>query len=71
MTALGKFLDRKSISKASIARKTGISRSRLTQLTLHESTKLKASELYLIALAIDVSPNEIAEALYGNLKLKE
>lgn len=71
MTPLGKYFERKSVSKAGISRKTGISRSRLTKLTLHESTKLQASELYLIAKAIDVSPNEIAEALYGDLKLKE
>jgi len=31
---------------------------------------LRAEELYLIALAIDVEPCELLEALYGGLKLK-
>ncbi len=69
MTALGKVLSIKSIKKADVSRKTGISTSRLTELSRSESTKLKAEELYLIALAIDVQPSEILNKVCNHLKL--
>ena len=69
MTRLGLYLTKKSINKAEVARRTGISKSRLSQLSSHETTKLRAEELYLIALAIDVSPCEVLKELCGNLEL--
>lgn len=70
MTRLGLFLARKSINKAEVARRTGISKSRLSQLSLNETTKLNVDELYLIALAIDVDPGEMFKELCKDLKLK-
>lgn len=67
MTELGKYLLRKSIKKADVARKTGISTSRLSELSRNKTTKLRAKELYLIALAIDVNPNEILSEIYSQL----
>lgn len=69
MTNLGKYLTKKSASKAGISRKTGISKSRLSELTLNPSTQLRARELYLIALAIDVDPGDMFKELYQDLKL--
>ena len=69
MTKFGEYLNKKSIKKAEVSRKTGISPSRLSELGLNESTNLKAEELYLIALAIDVNPIEILEVVYKDLKL--
>lgn len=71
MTPLGLYLTKKSINKAEVARKTGISKSRLSQLSSNETTKLRADELYLIALAIDVDPCEILNEVCGNLTLKK
>lgn len=71
MTPLGEYLIQKSVKKADVSRKTGISTSRLTELTRNEKTKLKAEEAYLIALAIDVEPGEILEKVFENLKLKK
>ncbi len=71
MTALGEFLSNKSIKKADVSRKTGISTSRLSELSRNDSTKLKADELFLIALAIDVPPSEILTKVCGHLKLKK
>ena len=51
MTEIGKLLDKKSVNKAEISRRTGISTSRLSELSLKSSTRLTAEELYLIALA--------------------
>jgi len=56
MIKLGLFLTKKYIKKAAISQRTGISTSRLGELTLNDKTKLKSDELYLIALSIDVDP---------------
>lgn len=71
MTNLGLYLAKKSVSKAGISRKTGISKSRISELTLNPTTKLRADELYLIALAIDVDPCEMLNILYRELTLIE
>ncbi len=71
MTFLGKYLTDKSINKAEVSRKTGIAKSRLSQLSTNKSTNLKAEELYLISLAIDANPTEILERIYGHLKLNK
>lgn len=70
MTELGLFLAKKSVNKAAISRRTGISKSRLTQLTSSASTKLRADELYLIGLAIDIDPGEMLNEIFKELKLK-
>lgn len=71
MTKLGMFLNKRAINKAEVARKTGLSTKRLSELSLNENTKLKASELYLIALAIKVNPAELLEEMCSDLKLKD
>ncbi len=70
MTEIGKFLNRKSVNKAEISRKTGIGTSRLSDLSLKNSARLTAEELYLIALAIDVDPSILLEEVCKNLKLE-
>jgi DNA-binding Xre family transcriptional regulator len=70
MTEIGKLLDKKSVNKAEISRKTGISTSRLSELSLKSSTRLTAEELYLIALAIDAEPSTILEEVCKNVKLE-
>ncbi len=70
MTKIGEYLVKKSASKAEIARKTGISKSRLSELSNNPNTNLKATELYLIALALDVDPLEILGFVCEGLKLQ-
>lgn len=70
MTNLGEYLSKKSINKADVSRKTGISPSRLSQLSNNNNTVLKVDELYLIALAIDVPPVDILNKVCCHLKLK-
>ena len=71
MTKLGEYLILKSVNKSEVARKTGLSKPRLSELTLNPSAKLRADELYLIALAIDVNPGDLLETLCGNLELNK
>lgn len=70
MTELGLFLSRKSVNRSDVARKTGISKTRLSELANNASTKLRVDELYLIALAIDVDTCEIMKEVCEDLKLK-
>ncbi|MBU2903999.1 helix-turn-helix transcriptional regulator [Arenibacter algicola] len=69
MTSLGLFLTKKSVNRAMVSRRTGISQARLSQLSSNESTKLRADELYLIALAIDIDPCELLREVFKGLKL--
>jgi DNA-binding Xre family transcriptional regulator len=68
MTRLGEYLAQKSVNKSDVSRKTGISKARLSELTLKESAKLRADELYKIALAIDVKACDVLEYVCGHLK---
>lgn len=69
MTKLGKYLAKKSVNKSEVSRRTGISKARISELTLNESAKLRAEELYLIALAINVDPCEVLTEICGHIKL--
>ncbi|WP_255462834.1 helix-turn-helix domain-containing protein [Galbibacter sp. BG1] len=71
MTPLGIYLIKKSVNRAMVSKRTGISQARLSQLSLNESTKLRADELYLIALAIDVDPGDLLKEVCKNLKLPQ
>ena len=69
LTKLGKFFEDKSLNKAAIARKTGLSKNRLSQLSINQDAQVKAEELYLIALAAGVEPGWLLEEVCGGLKL--
>ncbi len=71
MTALGEVLAKRSVNKSMVARRTGLSKARMNELTLNPSAKLRADELYLIAKAIDMDPEELLTLLYGHLTLKQ
>ena len=69
MTELGKFLNKKSVNKAEISRRTGISSSRLSELSLRKSARLTVDELYLIALAMDIEPASVLIEVCKNVEL--
>ena len=71
MTLVGEYFNKKSVSKAEIARKTGISKARLSELSNNPNTHIRATELYIIALAIDVDPTEFLNFVCKDLKLLE
>ena len=68
MTKFGEFLAKRSVNKSDVSRKTGISKPRLSELTLKETTKIRADELYMISVAIGVNPSEMLEYVCGHLK---
>ena len=69
MTKLGEYFANKSVNKSEVARKTGISKARLSELALKESAKLRADELYKIALAMDVKPCDILEFVCAQITI--
>ena len=70
MSPLGLYLSRRSVNKANVARRTGITANRMSQLANNPNTKLTAEELYKIALAIDVNPCEVLNALFKDINLE-
>jgi DNA-binding Xre family transcriptional regulator len=70
MTKLGAYFFEKSVSKAEVARKTGLSKARLSELSMNPKTRLQAEELYKIALAMGVNPCDLLDALFGDVKLE-
>ena len=70
MTPLGKYLAQRSVNKSEVSRRTGISKARMSELTLNERTHLRAKELYLIALAVNVDPCELLKEIFGDVKLE-
>lgn len=71
MTRLGEYLDKKAVNKSQISRRTGISKQRLSELSINPTARLRADELYLIAMSIEVKPGDLLEYVCGNLKLKK
>ena len=71
MTPLGEYLAKKSVNKAMVARRTGLSKPRISELSLNPTAKLRADELVLIAKAIDADPCDLLTKLYGDIKLIE
>lgn len=69
MTRLGEYLNKKSVNKSDVARKTGLTPQRIGELTLKPRTKLSAAELYLIAKAIDEDPCKLLEYVCQDLEL--
>lgn len=71
MTRLGNYLERKAVNKSHISRRTGISKQRLSELSINENTKLRVDELYKIAVAIESNPCELLEYVCGHINLEK
>jgi len=62
---------KKAVSKAEIARKTGISKPRLSELANNTSTHIKATELFLISHAIDADPLDFLNFICKDLTIEK
>jgi len=70
MTKLGFYLAQKSVNKSEVARRSGLSKARMNELTLNERSHLRVEELYLIALAIDVEPGDLLDFVCAEIAMK-
>lgn len=69
MTTLGLYFAKKLINRAELARKTGITENRMYNLVENEKSEIRGKEVHLIALALDVQPNELHEVLFKDVEL--
>ena len=69
MTELGLYFAQKSVNRSDVSRKSGISKTRLSELANNANTQLRVKEMYLIALAIDVDPSELLNEVCRGVKL--
>jgi putative transcriptional regulator len=69
LTKLGLYLAKKSVNKADVARKTGLSAFRLSQLSINPKSQLRVEELFIIALAIEADPAELLFAVCDGVTL--
>ncbi len=70
-TELGLYLAKRSVNRAEVSRKTGITTYRLSQLSINPKAQLRADELYLIALAIGEQPGTMFEHIHRDINLSE
>lgn len=70
LTPLGLFLSKKPLSQAKLARMTGIKKDRVSRLHVNSSTKPTFEEVYLIALALNITIQEIADSICNNIQLR-
>ena len=71
LTTLGNLFVKRSVNKASISRRTGITKQRLTRLSREANIKILASEVYLIAVTIGIEPGNLLDQLCKHLKSQE
>mgnify|MGYP001221504837 CR=1 FL=1 len=71
LNAFGIYLEKRSVNKSEVCRRTGIHPTRMTWLCYEPILYVRSSELQLIALAINVDPLQMHNDLFGQLKLKE
>lgn len=71
MTIFGLFISKKLISRTELSRKTGITENRMYNLCENEKTEIRGKEVHLIALALEMEPNEIHSILFPDVELPE
>ena len=69
LTKLGLFLSKKPLSQAKLARRTGISKDRISKLHVDIRTRPSIEEIYLISLALEIPYTEIVDFLCQGLSL--
>ncbi|WP_286862862.1 MULTISPECIES: hypothetical protein [Sphingobacterium] len=71
LNAFGEYLEKRSINKAQVCKRTGIHPTRMTWLCYAPVLYIRCNELQLISLAINVEVCQMQKELFGALKLKE
>ncbi|MDN5211180.1 helix-turn-helix domain-containing protein [Fulvivirgaceae bacterium BMA12] len=68
LTRLGQYLEKRAVNKSHVARRTGISKQRLSELSIKMNTLLRADELFMIAIAIEAEPCDLLQFVCGHLR---
>ena len=70
LTRFGQLLKSKLNNPATLSRLTGIKKSRISSLSNKQNSGLLGYELFLISLALNISPKNAWETLYEGIHLK-
>lgn len=62
-TKFGLFLEKRAINKSKLGEKTGITRQRLSELSVRENAKIRLDEACAIAKALSLDVNELCKEL--------
>ena len=62
-TKLGELLDRMSVNKSELGRKTGITRQRISELSVRENALIRLDEACLIAKALNLDMNYLCKEI--------
>ncbi len=65
-TKFGEFLEKRAINKAKLAENTGLTRQRLSELSIRENSKIRLDEACAIARALGIDMNEMCRELAGD-----
>lgn len=65
MTRLGEFLNGWPTTNSAIAKRTGMTKNRISQLKHLQTTRVTGEEVYKIAKAIDIDPGELLHLVCG------
>jgi DNA-binding Xre family transcriptional regulator len=71
LTKLGILFAKKSVNQASISRRTGISKQRLTTLATQSTERIRAIEICQLALAMEEEPGDLLDLLCNHVQVKE
>jgi putative transcriptional regulator len=67
ITKFGLFLERRAISKAKLAEKSGLTRQRLSELAIRENSKIRLDEACAVAKALEIDMNDLCKELNETL----
>jgi|GEM_PF-2201796 len=62
-TKFGAFLEKRAVNKSKLGEKTGITRQRLSELSVRESAKIRLDEACAIAKALGLDLNDLCKEL--------
>jgi DNA-binding Xre family transcriptional regulator len=65
-TRFGEFLEKRAISKAKLAEKTGLTRQRLSELSIRENSKIRLDEACAVAKALNLDMNDLCRELWAD-----
>jgi putative transcriptional regulator len=62
-TKFGLFLEKRVISKSKLAERSGLTRQRISELSIRENSKIRLDEACAIAKALAIDMNELCREL--------
>jgi DNA-binding Xre family transcriptional regulator len=62
-TKFGQFIEKRALSKAKLAEKSGLTRQRLSELSIRENSKIRLDEACAISKALEIPLDDLCKEL--------